>query len=626
MCDHASGPLMPNSMVPQGSKKGVMSRGPRGGNACLVRTGIRQSLRASDARAVEFFFPNLLLPQQAPRWFEQVLGKVAAAAIDAATAGEPRNLDFALAELVASECQGCTLLNAGCAKDALFTSHMGASCPIPSGAFGQCPACQQEECDVGCVQRQYMRLIRATFLALVLAAFRVDDLKSALAIQISRSVKVWAANNTLALLNARPVVVEGVAVPTLNKRSLATFTGWLRVEQDAAGLQWMACGAADQGALSLSSFLRKFATVNLAGYSGAQVSAVRPRDVAGGGGGAGGAGGAGAGAAEMAELQRQVQNLQRLNQQHEENVQSLVKANEALRGSSTAMTGSGAVFQPILRGSKFGQIDARNALAWGKCFLTLENVLCSVDAVRNGVSSTYLLVPSLCDACEPGKNKEQKIRIHSFPVGLAHVDIPLGLEFAWAGKFAEFQSMLKQFGSEAVMCDNFYTVHQFLNVHRLLEKEAQRLHERALGDKSDLRTPIKCSLIKIVEVGDMIIKALLDDAFRYGKVIDPTDARNLVVLEGLQSVGPTFAESLNIAPRMAPTKPRSKRTQHEERVGEAVQPPSKTFKERRAAEICFKFNSNEQPCGGIETCPMGRKHVCSKCKGNHAQSLTPACK
>lgn len=295
-----------------------------------MRTGIRQSLRASDARAVEFFFPNLLLPQQAPRWFEQVLDKAAAAAIDVATAGEPRNLDLAWADLVASECQGCTLLNAGCAKDVLFTSHTGASCPIPSGAFGQCPACQREVCDAGCQQRQDMRLIRATFLALVLAAFRVDDLKSASAVRIFSECEGLGSKQHFGIAQRTTCGGRGCGSAD-SEQAQSCYVH--RMAASRAGCGGFAM-AADQGALSLSSFLRKFATVNLAGYSGAQVSAVRLRDVAGGGGGAGGAG---AGAAEMAELQRQVQDLQRLSQQHEESRQMRLCVAAALQRPEAAV-------------------------------------------------------------------------------------------------------------------------------------------------------------------------------------------------------------------------------------------------------------------------------------------------
>jgi hypothetical protein len=383
------------------------------------------------------------------------------------------------------------------------------------------------------------------------------------------------------------------------------------------GSRWACCAAGIQDALNMPGFLRKFAGVNLRGYSGAQAASVRLRDQ---------------GREErrdeddrvsdLAALQHQVAALQKLNQEQEQNMRSLTAANEALRMGASSAVGpmDSAVFQPVLQGSKFGQIDTRSALNWGKCHLTLENVLCSSGSVREAISSVHSLIPLLCDACDPGKNKEQKCRVTSFLPGTTHVEIPrVGLEALWAQKFAEFRSTLKQFGSDGVLCPGFYTATQFFALYELLEKAAQRLHDKAAVDKSDPRTPIKCTSFKIVEAVDMIIRALLDEAFRFGKVIDPLDVRNLVVLEGLQSVGPTFTEN----------RPRPKRQPQGERVGDMAQNPPKTHapaKERRAGEICYKFNKNEYPCNSAEPCRTGRVHVCLKCKGDHAQSLTPLCK
>jgi hypothetical protein len=541
--------------------------------------------------------------------------------MDAALVGEPRDLDRALADLVASECPGCSLLNAGCARDVLVTGHMGATCPIPTSAYSACSSCGRNVCTAECGSRQDTRLSRAMLLAMVLAAFRVDDPKSPTAVQISQSVKVWEENDTLALLNAHAVVVDGVTVAALNKRSLAAFTGFWQVlplgQGVVPGSRWACCAAGIQDALNMPGFLRKFAGVNLRGYSGAQAASVRLRDQ---------------GREErrdeddrvsdLAALQHQVAALQKLNQEQEQNMRSLTAANEALRMGASSAVGpmDSAVFQPVLQGSKFGQIDTRSALNWGKCHLTLENVLCSSGSVREAISSVHSLIPLLCDACDPGKNKEQKCRVTSFLPGTTHVEIPrVGLEALWAQKFAEFRSTLKQFGSDGVLCPGFYTATQFFALYELLEKAAQRLHDKAAVDKSDPRTPIKCTSFKIVEAVDMIIRALLDEAFRFGKVIDPLDVRNLVVLEGLQSVGPTFTEN----------RPRPKRQPQGERVGDMAQNPPKTHapaKERRAGEICYKFNKNEYPCNSAEPCRTGRVHVCLKCKGDHAQSLTPLCK
>jgi hypothetical protein len=540
--------------------------------------------------------------------------------MDAVSVGEPRDLDQALAYLVASECPGCTLLNAGCAQDALVTGHTGGVCVIPTSAYQACSGCGRNICTAECGSRQDTRLSRAMLLAMVLAAFRVDDLKSPTAVRISQSVKVWEENNTLALLNAHAVVVDGVAVPALNKRSLAAFTGWWQVLPPAAagqGSRWACCAVGVQDALNMPGFLRKFAAVKLRGYTGAQASFVRPREQ-----GREEEGGGGDGAANLAALQRQVAALQKLNQEQEQNMRSLTSANEALRSGTGASAGpmGSTVFQPVLKGSKFGQIDTRSALNWGKCHLTLENVLCSGGSVREAISSTFSLIPSLCDACDPGKNKEQKCRVATFIPGTSHVEIPrVGLDTLWAQKFTEFRSTLRQFGSEEVLCAGFYTATQFFALYELLEKAAQRLHEKAAADKSDMRTPIKCTPLKIVEAVDTIIKALLDEAFRFGKVIDPLDVRNLVVLEGLQSVGPKFPD----------THPRPKRPPQGERAGESSQKPPKAAasgKERRAAEICYKFNKNEYPCNNTEPCRTGRMHVCLKCKGDHAQSLTASCK
>jgi hypothetical protein len=541
--------------------------------------------------------------------------------MDAASVGEPRNLGQALADLIASECPSCTLLNAGCAQDALVTGHMGATCPIPTSAYSTCSGCGRNVCTAECGSRQDTRLSRAMLLAMVLAAFRVDDPKSPSAARISQSVKVWEENNTLALLNAHAVVVDGMAVPALNKRSLAAFTGWWQVlplgQGVVQGSRWACCAAGVQDALNMPGFLRKFAAVNLRGYSGAQASSVRLRDQ-----GRGEEEGEEDRASDLVTLQRQVAALQKLNQEQEQNVRALTTANEALRTGASVAVGpmGGAVFQPVLQGSKFGQIDTRSALNWGKCHLLLENVLCSSGFVREAIISVHSLIPSLCDACDPGKNKEQKCRVTSFLPGTFHVEVPrVGLEALWAQKFTEFRSTLKQFGSEGVLCAGFYTATQFFALYELLEKAAQRLHDKAAADKSDMRTPIRCTSFKIVEVVDTIIKALLDEAFRFGKVIDPLDVRNLVVLEGLQSVGPTFTES----------RTRPKRPPQGDRVGETLQNPPKaqaSGKERRAGEICYKFNKNEYPCNNTEPCRTGQMHVCLKCKGAHAQSLTASCK
>jgi hypothetical protein len=314
----------------------------------------------------------------------------------------------------------------------------------------------------------------------------------------------------------------------------------------------------------------------------------------------------------LAALQRQVADLQKLTQEQEQNVRTLAAANEALR--SAASVGGGpmgsTVFQPVLKGLKFGQIDMRSALNWGKCHLTLKNVLCSSRSVCKAVTSTFSLIPSLCNACDPGKNKEQKCHVAAFMLGTTHVEIPwVGLEMLWAQKFTKFCSTLKQFGSEEVLCAGFYTSTQFFALYELLEKAAQRLHDKAAVDRSESCMPIKCTLFKIVEAVDMIIKALLDDAFRFGKVIDLLDVCNLVVLEGLQSMGPTFADTC---------PPRSKRPPQGEQVGDTSQNPPKTQasgRERRAGEICYKFNKNEYPCNNTELCCTGQMHVCLKCKG-----------
>jgi len=246
--------------------------------------------------------------------------------------------------------------------------------------------------------------------------------------------------------------------------------------------------------------------------------------------------------------------------------------------------------------------------------------------------SFHTLVPLLCDACEPGKNKEQKIRVFSFPVGTSHVDIPRGqgLEQAWEQKFSEFRSTLRQYGSEAVLCEGFYSALHFTALYELAALEAQRQLERAMAllDKADMRIPVRCSPVRIVTAVDMIIKAALDMAFRFGKVIDVLDGRHIVVLEGFQSLAPTF-----IDPRQQQQR---KRPAQGERAGDAAQTAPKVrlspdeahakVQERRAKEICFNYNRNEAPCAGVETCPKGRKHICLKGQENHAKSLTQGCK
>jgi hypothetical protein len=554
-----------------------------------------------------------------------------------AAAGEPRDLNAQLVGLVPSACPACTLLGAGCARDAVVTGHTGNQCPVPLSAYMVCETCRQDVCPVDCVRRQETRMDRAMLLALALAAFRAD-VKSPLALQIAESVAVWKANS-LALLNGRVAEVDGITTPSLNKRSLPAFTGFWQIVQPQGGgqgVRWAACVQGLQDALNIPGFLRKFSAVTLRGYTGAQVSGLRPR------GEAPDEGAADPGAlARMRALEEQVRSLQQLNQQQEESVALLTRANDALRtlhpltGSGSValqmMSSGGGTFQPVLKGSKYGQIDTRSALAWGKCHLTLENVLCFADCLRDPTMSFHTLVPLLCDACEPGKNKEQKIRIFSFPAGISHVDVPRGrgLEQAWEQKFAEFRSTLRQYGSEAVLCDGFYTAQHFAALYELAASEAQRQLERimVLLDKTDTRVPVRCTPVRTVAVVDMIIKAALDAAFRFGKPIDVLDGRHIVVLEGFQSLAPTFIDS---------HQQQRKRFPQGERAGDGAQTAPKVrlapdemrakLQERRAKEVCFNFNRNEAPCAGAETCPKGRKHICLKCHGKHAQSLTQGCK
>jgi hypothetical protein len=166
--------------------------------------------------------------------------------MDAASLGKLHDLDQPLADLVASACPGCTLLNAGCAHDSLVTGHTVGVCVILPSAYQACSGCGCNVCTAKCGSCQDTHLSRTMLLAMVLAAFWVNDLKSPTAARISQSVKVWEENNTLALLNAHTVVVDGMAVPALNKRSLAAFTGWWQVLPLAGagqGSRWACCAA-----------------------------------------------------------------------------------------------------------------------------------------------------------------------------------------------------------------------------------------------------------------------------------------------------------------------------------------------------------------------------------------------
>jgi hypothetical protein len=471
---------------------------------------------------------------------------------------------------------------------------------------------------------------RALLLASTLAAFRVTDLNSPLAMRIFKSVPVWDASNTLALLNGRLAEVDGIAVAMVNKRSLPTFTGFWQLvpPQGAAGLRWGPCAQGLPDALTIPRFLRMYSAVALRGYTGADVPALRDRSVNRGGGGNGGEGGGAANAEEIARLRRQVSELQNLAHQQDQTIERLLDG-----GAGLSIGGGGGgeqAFVPKIKGSKYGLIDTRSGLAWGKCHLTLENVISCAGWCRGPVASVHSLLPMLCEGCEPGKNKEQKIRICSFSASLTHVDIPRSaLLPAWQGKFDEFRSVLAQFGSSAVLCESFYTAQQFTSLYELAEREAERRLHRAmdLQEKNDKRTMVRCSSVKVVAAVDTIIKAALDKAFLWGKTFDPSDTRIPEVFEAFQSLAPTISE-----PKQAQ---RTKRQAEGERVGEGSETPSSTRRtpeelraraaERRAGEVCFKFNSNEDPCGGKATCVKNRKHVCKKCGGPHAQSLTPTC-
>jgi hypothetical protein len=562
-----------------------------------------------------------------------MMERAAAMALDMNVASEPRVLDAPPAGLVLSSCPACTLLGAGCARDALASGHLdGNVCPVPRSAYLACEGCAQDVCAADCARRQETRMDRALLLANTLAAFGVTDLSSPLTQQIFKSVRVWEANNTLALLNGRMVEVDGVTVATVNKRSLPAFTGFwqLVLPQGGTGLRWAPCVQGLADAFSIPRFLRKFSAVALRGYTGAEASAMKDRGIGIGGGGGGGGSGDRADA-EIRRLREQVGLLQTLNQQQEESVRALSEANERLAQMSSGLGqgSNGLIFQPMVQGSKYGLIDTRGAMVWGKCHLTLENVICCAGWCRDPVQSTHSLLPILCDGCEPGKNKEQKIRVCSFKATMTHVDVPRGapLVQAWEGKFKEFRSTLAQFGSDAVLCNNFYTARQFALLYELLEHEAQRRLERAVDamDKNDKRVPIRCSSIKIVAATDMIIKAALEKAFIWGHTFDPSDTRIPEVFEGFQSVAPSFSDPKQMQ--------RPKRQAEGERVGDSSETSTTTTRraerakraELRAQEVCFKYNSNEEPCGGKTTCPMGRKHVCLKCGAAHAKSLTPAC-
>lgn len=554
--------------------------------------------------------------------------------MDAASRSTPRDITRLppRKDMAPSACRGCTLLSAGSADDVLSTCHVADLCPVPLVGYSECEQCGQLKCADGCADAKFNRIQRAHLCVATLMAFGVIDVASPLAFQIVDSVPVWRENGIGGLLNKKTLLVDGVTMPTLSKRSV-DFSGFLVIQTVDDMTQWTPCTPETVGAISLPGLVRKYGAVALAGYQG-NVNPARKRveleDSSESEGQEDGEQNKDNATLrrENKNLQLQLANLRREMQKGESLVDDMTRERE--QGQSLFVSpapGPMRPFRPAIAGSKHGAIDQHAALRLGKVFLTFENVLSSMDAVPNAVASMHVIQPGLSKGCEPGKNKEVKLRVAKFPPGIAHLDLPPNLEQEMEAKFAEFENLLRQYGSEATMCNGFYKAKDVMAVLRMLEIEAQRKCMQAIsnyaGTGGDVQV-VKCSTLTIVLAADGIIRDLLYQAFNYGLIINTCDPKSPTIMDGLGKMVATITVPL-MAGRQGKVRNKREPTGQRPEEGQATQ-KALTGKERRAKEVCFKFNDNEPPCAGKQTCPLNRRHVCRKCGENHAQSLTPACK
>ena len=570
---------------------------------------------------------TLVSPAQA-LWWQTTYTRSVALAMDAATRGAPRDITRLLPhkDMAPSGCGGCTLLSAGSADDALSTCHVEGLCPVPLVGYSECEECGLLKCADGCANAKLNRVQRAHLCVATLMAFGVTDVASPLALQIMDSVPVWRENGIGGLVNKKTLLVDGVTMPTLSKRSV-DFTGFLVVQTVDDMTRWTPCTTETVGAISLPGLVRKYGAVALAGYQG-NVVPVRKH--------------VSDGQEEEEEqnkdnatllqenksLQLQLANLRHEMQRGENLVEEMTRERE--HGQSLFVSpapGPMRPFRPAIAGSKHGAIDQHAALRLGKVFLTFENVLSSMDAVPNAVASMHVIQPGLSKGCEPGKNKEIKLRVAKFPPGIAHLDLPPNLEQEMEAKFSEFENLLRQYASEAAMCKDFYKAKDFMAVLHMLEMEAQRKCMQAISNYAstggDVQV-VKCSTLTIVLAADGIIRDLLYEAFNYGWIVNTCDPKSPTIMDGLNKMVATVTVPPT-AGRQGKARNKREPTGQRPEEGQATQ-KAMTGKERRAKEVCFKFNDNEPPCAGKQTCPLSRRHVCRKCGENHAQSLTPTCK
>ncbi len=507
---------------------------------------------------------------------------------------------------VAAPCIGCNLANGGADAQGAVILHAPGACPIPAASYGPCGTCHTTSCAADCRDKAANGFERALLFQMATVSWRAKTVAAHR--QLEDAVEVWRVNGTSAELNKSNTKIDGIIVNTINRRRFAGFGGGFNVVNG----RWVAAAA---DAETVVSFLRKYAVVELPGYSGPlapPVFAPRQRNAQQG---------AGEDAdAEMARLNARIKELEEANKEAAKTTTELqarvISAEDVAKQFQQQQSGNSAheavAARPQLGlGSEAGALSSRQVFDMGKVLLSFSQVF-----AENSVASklTHVgILPSVCG--KSGGRSVKEIKLAWWSLQHEPTELPDNIRSYLEDKFALFLRLLETYGSQNLLPEGFYTAGAWHQLFRRLHAYANDSYEAAIarGDAAAIRrTPLHV----IIREADDLATTLVSKAILRHEVIDLNKANEPCVQRAFSRIEPARSDGK-----------RGPDTEGRERNHTAGTDTQKRPKPDVSLQLCDNFNNNKGACkDGAATCKNGRRHACTKCGKDHARCSSPACR
>ena len=166
------------------------------------------------------------------------------------------------AEATAAPCIGCNAANGRCDAQASYPPHAVMCELLPPSVMGPCKGCQLDVCPAHCVRKEQTAVERAFALQL-LCTVNGALTRPVQSILIN---EIWPQRVDVLnkYANAQPTTVQGLKIPTINKRLVPNNTGCVSISLDADGhVAWTQCGEHAPGAHSVPDFIKSKLAVSI---------------------------------------------------------------------------------------------------------------------------------------------------------------------------------------------------------------------------------------------------------------------------------------------------------------------------------------------------------------------------